>query len=629
MRTRPNHLVAPALLTVLLVGCSASGPAAAPARDAVPTRAAQPEYDAPESEARAEGAQVQAEAAAPVADDAAPMAQPAPPPPVAAPMAQPAPPPPAAAPMARAPIAPAPVAPGGRATTAGSPAPRPSQATAAPAPKKAAPVPPHVVTTRPAGASAAVAVPAPEPQSSESYQDYGVNPVEDPQRDRFSTFAIDVDTASYAIARRKILDGALPPYQAVRAEEFLNYFDYGYPSPATGPFAVHLAAAPSPFTAGHHLVRVAVQGKRVAAKDRTPVHLVYLVDTSGSMQAPDRIGLAKKSLKMLTETLKPGDTVALCTYAGSVREVLAPTGIEGKGRILAALDDLTAGGSTAMASGIDLAYSLAERTLVKGHVNRVIVLSDGDANVGPTSHEEILKTIKRARDKGITLSTVGFGQGNYKDVMMEQLANQGDGNYAYIDSDAQARRVFSEQAGGMLEVIARDVKIQVEFDPNVVKSYRLIGYENRNVADRDFRNDRVDAGEIGAGHSVTALYDVELKGPAARGEGASPIVVRLRHKAPLGSDRAEETTFKMAPGAVAATFDAAPADLRFAAAVAGFSEILRRSPHARAWRLADVERIARGAASSKGDQQELIALVRRAGAIAGGRTDAVASKTTN
>ena len=426
------------------------------------------------------------------------------------------------------------------------------------------------------------------------------------------------------------MEGALPPYQAVRAEEFLNYFDYGYPSPATGPFAVHLAAAPSPFAAGHHLVRVAVQGRRVSVKDRTPVHLVYLVDTSGSMQSDDKIGLAKKSLKMLTQTLKPGDTVALCTYAGSVREVLAPTGAEAKAKIFAAIDDLTASGSTAMSSGIDLAYELAQRTLVKGHVNRVVVLSDGDANVGPTSHEEILRTIKRAKDKGITLSTVGFGSGNYKDTMMEQLANQGDGNYAYIDSDAQARRVFSEQVGGLLQVIARDVKIQVEFDPNVVKTYRLVGYENRDVADKDFRNDKVDAGEIGAGHSVTAIYDVELKIPAGAGPGATstfaPVVVRLRHKAPLGSDKAEETLVKMAPASIAPSFDAAPADFRFAASVAGIAEILRKSPVARSWRLADVEKIARAAASDKGDQQEFLGLVRRAAALAAGRTDVVVAK---
>ncbi|MEJ7735628.1 MAG: YfbK domain-containing protein, partial [Polyangiaceae bacterium] len=216
------------------------------------------------------------------------------------------------------------------------------------------------------------------------------------------------------------------------------------------------------------------------------------------------------------------------------------------------------------------------------------------------------------KDKGITLSTVGFGNGNYKDTTMEQLADQGDGNYSYIDSEQQARRVFSDQVGGLLEVIARDVKIQVDFDPAVVKEYRLIGYENRDIADKDFRNDKVDAGEIGAGHSVTAIYDVVLTSTAR-----SPVTVRLRHKAPLGSDKAEETVVAMAPGSIAASFEAAPADLRFAAAVMGIGEILRHSPHARGWKLTDVERIARGAAKDHPDQRELVDLVRRAAALSG------------
>lgn len=458
--------------------------------------------------------------------------------------------------------------------------------------------------------AAPVAADAPEAPKTEEYQDYGVNPVVDPHKDRLSTFAIDVDTASYAVARRKLQEGTLPPFSAVRVEEFLNYFDYGYAGPERGPFAVHLAAAPSPYTTGHHLLRVGVQGKRVAPSERKPVHLVYLVDTSGSMSSPDKIGLAKKSLQLLTGTLQKGDTVALCTYAGSVREVLPPTGIDQRAKILAAIDDLGASGSTAMSSGIELAYSLAERTLVKGHVNRVVVLSDGDANVGPSSHQEILARIRHYKDKGITLSTVGFGNGNYKDTMMEQLANQGDGNYSYIDSEQQARRVFSDQVGGLLEVIARDVKIQVEFDPAVVQSYRLIGYENRDIADKDFRNDKVDAGEIGAGHSVTAVYDVVLKSTAQ-----SPVTVRLRHRAPLGSDKAEETVVPMAPGAIARSFETAPADLRFAAAVIGAGEILRHSPHAAGWTLADVQRIARAAATWHPDHREFIDMVVLAGAL--------------
>jgi Ca-activated chloride channel family protein len=484
---------------------------------------------------------------------------------------------------------------------------------------RAAPQPTYDASmAQPAGTASpsappAIAMEAEKPQGAEDYKDYGVNPVVDPHQDRFSTFSVDVDTASYAIARRKIIEGGLPPYQAVRVEEFLNSFEYGYASPKQGPFAVDLAAAPSPFTAGHHLLRVGLQARRVDAQDRKPVHLVYLVDTSGSMQSADKIGLAQKSLKLLTDTLRPGDTVALCTYAGSTREVLAPTSIEEKGKILAAISDLQAGGSTAMESGIDIAYRLAEKTRVPGHVNRVIVLSDGDANVGSSSHEKILELIKSHKDAGITLSTVGFGAGNYKDTMMEQLADKGDGNYSYIDSESQARKVFSEQSSSLLEVVAKDVKIQVEFNPDVVKSYRLLGYENRDIADKDFRNDKVDAGEVGSGHSVTAVYDVVLTSTTG-----SPVTVRLRAKAPEGDTPAVETKFAMEPASIAATFEAAPRSLRLAASIAEFGEILRKSPHAAGVSFADVQRVAQAAAGPRADQQELLDLIRRAGAITGG-----------
>jgi len=571
LRTRPIvALVAFATLAQTLAGCGA-----APRAGGVPNEPGGVAPSYPQQEYMA------AEERSVAADEAAPMAA-------------------GAAPMPNQPMAQQPMAP-------------PPPPVMAPAPAGAKKAEVALVTSKPTPAPTPIAVAPPEPKGTEDYRDYGVNPVVDPQKDRFSTFAVDVDTASYSIARRKIMGGTLPPFQSVRAEEFLNYFDYNYDAPKSGPFAVHFAAAPSPFTKGHHLVRVAVQGKRVPASERKPVHLVYLVDTSGSMHSPDKIPLAKQSLKLLTSSLKKGDTVALCTYAGSVREVLAPTGIDQKDKIFRAIDDLSAGGSTAMASGIDLAYKLAERTLVKGHVNRVIVLSDGDANVGPTSHDQILDMIGRYKDKGITLSTVGFGTGNYKDTMMERLADKGDGNYAYIDSEVQAKRVFQDQLSGMLEVIARDVKIQVEFDPNVVKEYRLIGYENRDIADKDFRNDKVDAGEIGNGHAVTAIYDVVLKDTKS-----SPIVLRLRHKQPLSGDKASESAFKMDPSAIAASFDAAGRDFRFATTVAAFAEILRQSPHARDWSMKDIARLADQAATTATDQQEFVSLVHRAEKIATG-----------
>ena len=582
LRSRPVvALVALVTLTQTLAGCSASAPSAGGAPE--------PRTATAMSESYPQQYPAGDTAAAPAESEAAPMAAGA------------------AAPMAQQPMPPAPTM-----MAPPPPAPPPRVAPAQPM-KKAEDAKIAVATQKPAPTPAPIAVAPPEPKGTEDYKDYGVNPVVDPQKDRLSTFAIDVDTASYSIARRKIMEGTLPPFASVRAEEFLNYFDYNYEAPKSGPFAVHFAAAPSPFTKGHHLVRVAVQGKRVPESARKPVHLVYLVDTSGSMHSPDKIPLAKQSLKLLTNALRKGDTVALCTYAGSVREVLAPTGIEEKDKILRAIDDLSASGSTAMASGIELAYKLAERTLVKGHVNRVIVLSDGDANVGPTSHDQILDMIGRYKEKGITLSTVGFGSGNYKDTMMERLADKGDGNYAYIDSEVQAKRVFQDQLSGMLEVIARDVKIQVEFDPKVVKEYRLIGYENRDIADKDFRNDKVDAGEIGNGHAVTAIYDVVLKDTKA-----SPIVLRLRHKQPLAGDTATESEFKMDPSAIAASFEAAGREFRFAATVAAFAEVLRQSPHARDWSMKDIARLADQAATSQSDQQEFVSLVHRAEKLATG-----------
>ena len=447
--------------------------------------------------------------------------------------------------------------------------------------------------------------------NTEAYKDYGVNPNVDPTKDRFSTFAIDVDTASYTIARRKLMEGSLPPQAAVRVEEFLNYFHYGYAKPSAneGPFTIDVTAAPSPLVQGHHLVRVAMQGKTVSGAERKAVHLVYLVDTSGSMMSDDKIGLAKTSLRILTDSLKQGDTVALCTYAGFVREVLPPTGVEKKGEILGAIDQLTAEGSTAMSSGIDLAYALAKKTMVKGAINHVVVLSDGDANVGPMSHEEILQRIAQYKSEGITLSTVGFGNGNYKDTMMEQLADQGDGNYTYIDGEDQAKRVFGREVDGLLQVIARDVKVQVEFDPKVVKEYRLVGYENRDVKDDDFKNDKVDGGEIGAGHNVTALYDVVLAKT-----NASPLTVHVRWK-PAEGGAAIEKEIPMPATSIAKTYEAAPANFKMATAVMGFAEILRKSPVAKEWTLAQIEKLAVDSGFDSVDRSELIELIKKAEGI--------------
>jgi Ca-activated chloride channel family protein len=455
------------------------------------------------------------------------------------------------------------------------------------------------------------AVPFAESAGNESYKDHGVNPMTDTKKDRFSTFAIDVDTGAYTIARRKLKEGHTPPAASVRVEEFINYFSYNYPNPDSGPFGVNLEAAPSPFSVekDRYLVRVGVQGKRVAQKDRKPVHLTFLVDVSGSMNRPDKLGLAKESLKILTRNLKRGDTVALATYAGNTRVVLTPT--SNKTQILDAIDNLRSGGGTAMSSGMELAYKQALSSYKKGHVNRVIVLSDGDANIGRTSFEDILSTIKSYVDEGVTLSTIGFGMGNYKDSLMEQLANKGNGNYYYIDDIKEARKVFGEQIDGTLEVIAKDVKIQVEFNPDAVSKYRLIGYENRDIADKDFRNDAVDAGEIGAGHSVTALYEVVMD-PGYKG---SLAFVRVRHKEPEGH-KASEQIFMLNAGSVATKLSDASKDFQFAAAVAGFAEILRGSKYSEHLTYALVEEIAHSASSpSQKDRQEFISLVRKAKAM--------------
>ncbi|WP_164014264.1 vWA domain-containing protein [Pyxidicoccus trucidator] len=452
-----------------------------------------------------------------------------------------------------------------------------------------------------------------EPPSStvgEGYRDYGVNPFVTAAEDRLSTFAVDVDTGSYTLARRKVLEGTLPPREAVRVEEFLNYFRYAYPEPAAsdGPLAVHLDAAPSPYTPGRHLLRVGVQGRRLSVSERKPAHLTFLVDVSGSMQSPDRLPLAKRALRMLVDNLRDGDTVALVTYAGNVRRVLPPTGMEHKASIHTAIEELSAGGSTAMASGIDLAYQQAMQTLDGASISRVIILSDGDANVGATSHQEILKTIQGHVKEGVTLTTVGFGMGNYQDTMMEQLANKGNGNHYYVDSLLAARRIFQEQLGGTLEVIAQDVKLQVEFDPEQVARYRLVGYENRDIADRDFRNDRVDAGEIGSGHTVTALYELELK-PGA-GEGLA--TVRMRAKRPRG-ESATERAHRFPARALASTFKEASADLRFASAVMGAAELLRRSPHADRWSFEQVREIARAATpAGNAEREEFLSLLEKA-----------------
>ncbi len=442
-------------------------------------------------------------------------------------------------------------------------------------------------------------------ESTESYTHREANRWTRAPEDRLSTFAVDVDTGSYTIVRKKILAGEPVPPDAVRVEELLNYFRYADPPPdGDAPFAIHSELAPSPWRRGAHLLRVALKGREVPASVRKKAHLVFLVDVSGSMAEPDKLPLVKQSLRLLVDALGPEDTVSLVTYAGSTRVVLEPTRVAHRAEILEAIAALDADGSTAMASGLDLAYQQATRTLSPDSISRVILLTDGDTNVGPTSFEEILSIIAGRAKEGVTLSAIGVGMGNYKDSLLEQLADKGDGNYHYVDRLAEARRVFQEQLGGTVEVIARDAKVQVDFDPAVVERYRLVGYENRDVADRDFRDDQVDGGEIGSGHAVTALYELVLKSDA-RGEVA---LVRVRAKPARGGEAGEWT---QSVGAPRTSFESASADFRFAAAVMAAGEILRHSPEAEGWTIDQVRAVARAAAGDSPERAELVSLLER------------------
>ncbi|MCB9650321.1 MAG: von Willebrand factor type A domain-containing protein [Deltaproteobacteria bacterium] len=433
-------------------------------------------------------------------------------------------------------------------------------------------------------------------------------------RDALSTFAIDVDTAAYSIARRTLMSERMPTPSLVRVEEMVNYFRYDYPAPKGEElFSIQADGAAHPFLEDRKLLRVGIQAKEVTELDRRPANLVFLVDTSGSMSSGDKLELTKAALTLAVDRLDARDKVAITTYAGGVNVVLPPTPGNQKQKIKAALRRLRSGGGTAMSSGLELAYQQAAKMLSPDSVTRIIVASDGDANIGSTSPDQILKRIEGYKEEGVFLSTIGFGQGNYKDAMMEQLANRGNGNYYYIDSMRMAQRVFSRDLFKMVQDVAQDVKIQVEFNPESVAAYRLIGYENRDIADKDFRNDKVDAGEIGAGHQVTALYEVVLtEEPSER-----LATVRVRAKQPRGT-KAKEVGFDVATNLVTRTFASAPEDLRFATAVMGGSELLRRSPFAEGWSFADVIRIVSETRPyDEPDRAEFLSLMKKAAHLSG------------
>ncbi len=428
-------------------------------------------------------------------------------------------------------------------------------------------------------------------ESGERYAEIIENPFFETSRAPLSTFSIDVDTAAYSNIRRYLNDGQMPPKDAVRIEEMVNYFDYAYPQPVGNvPFSVNTEVAIAPWNPKNRLMKIGLQGKKVSLDNTPAANLVFLVDVSGSMNSPDKLLLVKDGLRMMVNQLKPNDRIAIAVYAGSSGLVLPSTPVSQKGEIIAALDQLEAGGSTNGGEGIRLAYTVAANNFIRGGNNRVILATDGDFNVGTTSDAELVRLVEEKRKSGVFLSVLGFGKGNLNDSMMEKLSNKGNGNYAYIDSRDEARKALGEQVAGTLYTIAKDVKIQVEFNPAKVAGYRLIGYENRLLADRDFNDDTKDAGEIGAGHSVTALYEIvpagqkvdnggiELKysklEPTGTSFGGEMATVKLRYKEPEG-DISKLLSIGVMDNAVAIL--AASEDLRFAAAVAQFGLVLRDS----------------------------------------------------
>jgi secreted protein with Ig-like and vWFA domain len=413
-----------------------------------------------------------------------------------------------------------------------------------------------------------------DPAQARGYAQIQENAWTSTAKDPKSTFSIDVDTASYSSTRRFLREGQLPPPNAVRIEELVNYFSYDYAPPQGDvPFSVTAEVGPCPWNVEHRLVHVGLQGKMIANDDLPPRNLVFLVDVSGSMMSADRLPLVKRSLAFLVEHLSERDRVAMVVYAGAAGVVLPPTSGADKATILEAIQRLEAGGSTNGGAGIQRAYALAHASFIDGGINRVVVASDGDFNVGVTSRTELVRLIEREREGGVFLSVLGYGMGNFQDATMEQLADKGNGNYAYIDSLAEARKVLVEEAGATLVTIAKDVKIQVELDPATVERFRLVGYENRVLAHRDFDDDTKDAGEIGAGHTVTALYEVVPRSL----RNTEPLMnVDVRYKQPQG-DESDKLSFSITD-TVPELADTTE-DFRWSAAVAAFGMLLRDSSH--------------------------------------------------
>ncbi len=500
-------------------------------------------------------------------------------------------------------------------------------------------IPPHaIVQPVPVSPSDTVVVNGYQDEGRDQFEHVKVNPMKVAREEPVSTFSIDVDTSSYSFMRASLNNNVLPQKDSVRIEELVNYFPYEYEAPKDKetPFKSNVTVMPTPWNDKTKLIHIGIKGYQIDQKEKPKANLVFLVDTSGSMNASNKLPLLKNSLKMLVDSLKPEDSVAIVTYAGSAGVALEPTSVKDKAKILSAIDMFNAGGSTAGAEGIRQAYQLAGQNFDKNGVNRVILATDGDFNVGITNPEELKSFVERERGTGIFLSVLGFGQGNYNDAMMQKLAQNGNGVAAYIDNLNEARKILVDEASSTLFTIAKDVKIQVEFNPTKVAEYRLIGYETRMLNREDFNNDKVDAGDIGAGHTVTALYEITPAGSDAKlvddlrygekkNEADKPAgtdaasatdeyaFVKIRYKQPDG-DTSKLITTPVDSKVEFKEVSAAPQEARFAAAVAAYGQLLRGDPYTQSYSFNDVISLAQGAKGSDnfGYRAEFINLVRLA-----------------
>jgi Ca-activated chloride channel family protein len=476
--------------------------------------------------------------------------------------------------------------------------------------------------------------PAREPLYRENYQHIDSQIVMRVLNDPVSTFSIDVDTGAYSNMRRWLNQGQLPPEDAVRIEEFINYFSYEYPLPQDSrtPFRASTEIAPTPWNSNTHLLRIGIQGYDTPKAQLPASNLVFLIDVSGSMRSTDKLPLLQQALTMLVGQLDARDSISMVVYAGASGVVLPPTHGDHKADILAALQQLQAGGSTNGAAGIRLAYQMAQQNFVKNGINRVILATDGDFNVGLASTEELIDLIQRKRQAGIALTTLGFGSGNYNDHLLEQLADEGNGNHAYIDRLSEAQKVLADELSATLLTIAKDVKIQIEFNPERVSEYRLIGYENRMLNEEDFSNDKVDAGEIGSGHRVTALYEISLTGSAGerlpprryqsgttaaedaqKGFGNELAHLRIRYKLP-GEDKSELIQTAVMDNEIKAH---GSDSFNFAASVAAFGQKLRGGKYLESFDYKDIEALARNSRGNDphGYRSEFMQLVKLAGSL--------------